>query len=119
MEECCSSKGCSSNSSSCSSNESCCPTSACCCPCHAKHCEEDQHDAFASCLLEAADEAWMEVLKDKIKEHILSTQNDRMSELAKIVSEGNSQRWKNKMEKKAGCSDFKEKLCNFFGQNKK
>ena len=103
----------------CHSNEKCC------CSCHSSHSKqeqschgEDPHDAFSKSLLEAADCAWMEVLKDKIKEHILATQNDRMKELAKIASEGNSQRWKHKMEKKQGCMDFKEKLCRFFGQSK-
>jgi hypothetical protein len=102
-----------------------CHDEKCCCPCHQQHehChdEEDGHEDLEHFLLEVADAAWMEVLKDKIKEHILSTQKDRMSELAKIVSEGNSHRWKNKMEKKQGCKELQEKLCNFFGQqqNKK
>lgn len=101
----------------------------CCCSCHTRqeescydednHEHEHEHEELIDCLIEAADCAWMEVLKDKIKEHILATQNDRMKELAKIVAEGNNQRWKFKMEKKQGCADFKEKLCRFFGQSKK
>lgn len=101
----------------CSSNQE-----KCGCQCHVKQeesCHSEGKGEFAHCLLEAADEAWMEVLKDKIKEHILATQNERMTELAKIVSEGNSQRWKNKMEKKHGCMEFKEKLGRFFSQSKK
>jgi hypothetical protein len=102
----------------------------CCCPCH-KHeevCEEsceascpdeEKHEGYMEYFLEAADCAWMEVLKDKMKEHILSTQGDRLAELAKIVSEGNSQRWKFKMEKKHACKDFAERLCQFFGKFKK
>lgn len=66
-------------------------------------------------FLEIADDAWEEVLKEKIKEHILETQNKKMEELAKIVSEGNGERWKNKMEKRRGCCSFKEKLSQFFG----
>jgi hypothetical protein len=105
----------------------------CCCPCHAQHekeecchhgeecCHhgEEKHEEWMGYFLEAADGAWMEVLKDKIKEHILATQKDHITELAKIISEGNSQRWKFKMEKKRAISDFKEKLCRFFGQSKK
>ncbi len=101
----------------CHSNEKCGGS------CHSKHEEschdEDKHEELTDWFLEVADAAWSEVLKDKIKEHIVATQNDRMTELAKIVSEGNSQRWKHKMEKKQGCMDFKEKLCRFFGQSKK
>ncbi|MFC2049430.1 hypothetical protein ACFLR2_02000 [Chlamydiota bacterium] len=70
-------------------------------------------------FLEIADEAWTEVLKDKIKEHILATNNERMTELAKIVSESNNQRWKLKMEKKQACGDFKEKLFRLFSNPKK
>lgn len=70
-------------------------------------------------FLELADEAWQEVLKDKIKDHILKTQNDRMTKLAKIIAEGNNQRWRNRMEKKQGCMEFQEELCEFFSQSKK
>lgn len=68
-------------------------------------------------FLEVADEAWAEVLKDKIKEYILSKQNKQMTELAKIVADGNNQRWKTKMEKKRGCAEFREKLCSFFSKS--
>ena len=92
-------------------------------PCHVCHekegvCEEEGHEDFASCLLEAADCAWMEVLKEKIKEQIIATQGDRMKELAKILAEENGQRWKCKMEAKKACLGFKEKLCRFFGHSK-
>ncbi len=104
----------------CNSNEKCC------CPCHSKKEEcchgengHDEHADFAEYFLEVADCAWEEVLKEKIKEHILSTQDKRMTELAKIVSEGNNLRWRNKMEKKQGCGDFREKLCEFFSKSKK
>lgn len=70
-------------------------------------------------FLDIADSAWGEVLKDEVKKYILSTQKDRMTELAKIVAEGNNQRWRHKMEKKQGCADFKEKLHHFFSQSKK
>jgi hypothetical protein len=94
----------------------------CCCPCHHKKeesCQQgEEHEEMLGFLIETADCAWSEVLKDKIKEYILSTQNDRMTELAKIVAEANSQRWRHKMEKKHGIKDFKEKLCRFFGHSK-
>lgn len=94
----------------------------CCCSCHEKHHgehhEDDKQKEFVHWLYEVADEAWTEVLKEKIKEHILSNQSERMTELAKIVSDGNSQRWKHKMEKKHACGDFKEKLRNFFSHKK-
>lgn len=96
----------------------------CCCPCHAKH-DECSHDkdheeaGKAHYFLDVADEAWEEVLKDKIKEYILKTQNERMTKLAKIIAEGNSHRWRSKMDKKRGCLEFQEELCQFFSQSKK
>lgn len=95
------------------SKDKCCQgeKSACC----ARENEGDMTDF----LLEIADCAWTEVLKDKIKEYILSTQKEQMTELAKIVAEGNNQRWQNKMEKKQGCMGFKEKLSSFFSRSKK
>jgi hypothetical protein len=109
------------NMEDCCSNDKKC----CCCSCHSKHdecCYDQDHQKAtnkANYFLEVANEAWEEVLKDKIKEHILNTQNDRMTKLAKIVAEGNTQHWKNKMEKKQGCANFLEELCQFFSQSKK
>lgn len=114
----------------CCSNESNCNCSChsqghpCCCPCHTKHAEcFDEHEcsaeAKANYFLEIADEAWEEVLKEKIKEYLLKNQNDHMNKLAKIVAEGNNHRWRNRMEKKQGCMEFQEELCQFFSQAKK
>lgn len=71
-------------------------------------------------LFEIADCAWAEVLKEKIKEHIRSTDN-KIDGLAKIVAEANHKRWKNKMQKDACaseyeecCLDFEEELCRLF-----
>ena len=83
--------------------------------------QEHEHDSCdkEKFFIELADEAWTCALKEKMKEYILKTQGDRLEELAKIVAEGNNQRWRHKMEKKQSCMDFKEKLCRFFGQAKK
>lgn len=84
---------------------------------HGDH--EHQEEAKTDYFLKLADEAWQEVLKDKIKEYILETQGDRMGKLAKIVAEGNHQRWRNRMQQKQGCKDFMAELCKFFDQMKK
>lgn len=83
--------------------------------CHKKEQEENKVDFF----LEIADCAWKEALKEKIKEHILATQGDRMKELAKILAEGNGKRWQHKMASKKACKEFQEELCNFFSQHRK
>lgn len=99
-------EGCHGHSESCHSHEE---------GCH----HEEGHGEFTHHFLEVADCAWMEVLKDKIKEHILATENDRMKELAKIIAEANKERWKHRKEKKKHCKDLAEKLCNFFAHSKK
>jgi len=97
-----------------------------CCHNHFKHEECHHHgehdhgeEMEVDYFLELADEAWQEVLMDKIKAYILKTQNDRMDKLAKVIAEGNNHRWKNRMEKKQGCKDFMEELCKFFSHEKK
>lgn len=108
--------GCHSNESSCCSNQECQCQCACCSG--KQSCSSGHEDGY-KWFLEVADEAWTEVLKEKIKEHILATQKDRMTDLAKLVSEGNNQRWKSKMDKKKVCAEFSEKLHHFFSQGKK
>ena len=98
-----------------------CSKETCCSQEHVCHEKNVCHEKEGTCsngdwFLEVADCAWTEVLKDKIKEHILSTHNDRMTELAKIVAEGNNQRWQHKLAKKHACAEFKEKLLRFFSK---
>lgn len=77
------------------------------CCCH-------EHGDFAGDLLELADEAWMEVLKEKIKEQILSSHGPHMDQLAKLISQSNGERWKNKMEIQKTKRDFRQGLQDFF-----
>ncbi|MCW8409629.1 hypothetical protein OQJ13_11670 [Legionella sp. PATHC035] len=107
-----------------------CAQGECHCPCHYMH-EEHHHGDHGHCdhahgeempsdyFLELADEAWEELLIDKIKAYILKTQNDRMEKLAKLVAEGNHHRWKNKMEKKQVHQAFMDEISNFFHESKK
>lgn len=79
--------------------------------------EEHEHsEDFAHQLLEMADLAWMEVLKEKIKEQILATNGKHLDKLAKLVSDANNERWKHKMANKKVSSDYREKITNFFNQ---
>lgn len=86
--------------SSCGCGSSCCSKDDCCKP-----------EKF----LELADQAWKEVLKEKIKKHI-EANSKNLDELAAIISEANHERWSRKMDgKQCGCC-FEEKLENFFGR---
>jgi hypothetical protein len=80
---------------------------------HSHH-HDHEEECCSKAFLHIADEAWMEVLKDKIKEQIIATSGPHLNELAKIISEANHGRWKNKMASKKGCKEFEEKICKFF-----
>jgi hypothetical protein len=107
-------------------NSCCCEKSSCCCNsnCHCcaeESCEyEDEESCKGTKLLELADEAWMELLKEKIKAHILKT-DTKLDELAKIVAEANHKRWSHKMKQDKCdsefdqcCDEYKDQLCKLF-----
>ena len=98
------------HSSSCSSNTSC----GCNCSCCQKMCCSSPADEF----LALADTAWMEVLKEKIKDQIRSN-DKKMDELAKIISEANHTRWHLKGEKEKSSSAYLERLKNAMGCSNK
>lgn len=94
--------------------------SGCCC-CgqqHSSGCGSDSCDGhegdFAKMLLELADEAWMEVLKDKIKQQIEESDGQNLEALAKLVSQSNGARWQHKLAKKKACKEFGCKIEKFF-----
>lgn len=102
---------------SCHSKDSChsshnhgrCCSSSCSCSCH--HGEDESHHEcdYAAAFLELADEAWMEVLKEKIKD-IIRSDDKKINELAAIVAQANNERWKKKMAKHDCCAEYEKKL---------
>ncbi len=94
------------------SNEGVC---SCGCGAHTHH----RHDFEGHChcaekFLEIADEAWKEVLKEKIKEKIIAKKGEHIEKLAEIVALANGEKWKHKISAKTKGNDFKEKLKGFF-----
>jgi len=65
-------------------------------------------------FLKLADEAWMEVLKEKIKSKIMNYKGEHMEQLAEIIAKANGERWKNKISSKMKGHEFKESLKEFF-----
>ncbi len=96
---------------SCGHQQQECCDSSCKCSCH-KEC--DDHCDFSKQLLQMADDAWMCVLKEKIREHVKASCDKHLDELAKIVAEANGGRWKRKLSGQKACDDFEEKVHNFF-----
>lgn len=112
---------CQCSQHSCSKGGCGCHSQSCSCSCHQRSCCSGDHKGEKSCdyskkFLELADQAWMEVLKEKIKEQIKSSSKN-LDELARIVTEANHERWKKKMDAKGSCASFEEKLCDFFSQS--
>lgn len=91
---------------------SCCHEEICCH--HNNNHHHHEHPDFAHQLLEMADEAWMEVLKEKIKANIETKNGKQLDELANLVTDGNNIRWKNKIESQTEMMNYKDKISNFF-----
>jgi hypothetical protein len=78
--------------------------------CQQDHCHEHHHDHFSDELLELADEAWMDVLFDKIKEEVEQHSGEHITKLAQLVSRTNHDRWKSKLAGKASTHAFRHEL---------
>ncbi|MDP1834958.1 MAG: hypothetical protein Q8K75_03420 [Chlamydiales bacterium] len=95
-----------------------CCGGCCNCQCHSKSCGSEHEEChFTDELIEMADEAWMEVLHEKIKERIIAKSGGRLDELAAIVADANADRWKHKLGQHKQCDDFKAKVAHFFEQS--
>lgn len=110
--------GHSSSCSCCGSKGPCsCHKDVCSCSyCKTGHAHAHGHEDFANQLIEMADNAWMELVKDKIKDHILASSGKELDKLAQLVAESNKLRWKEKLAMQKGSKDFKEKLGEFFSK---
>lgn len=82
----------------------CCCHRECDCPCHHRHAK------YSDQLLELADEAWMELVKEKIKEDILKHSGDHITKLAQLASRANHKRWNEKLSEKKNHDDFDDQL---------
>lgn len=94
--------------------------------CHGEHCSccghvcstyphhTHEEGGFAQDLLEMADQAWMEVLKEKMKEQILASSGKYLDDLAKTAVESNKSRWKSKKAAHYATDEFKAKVNQLF-----
>lgn len=80
-----------------------------------EHEHEDEHD-FAHQLIAIADDAWMELLHEKIKKQIEISDGANLDKLAKLVSEANRERWNHKLAINKNATDYKNNLDQFFGK---
>ncbi len=114
---------CSQGSCSCSQGCSSKKQGGNCCGCQNCKCSCHQNGKYADELLQLADDAWMELLKEQIKEEIRTNGGDQINQLAKLVSTANHARWKDKMQSKKDHENFecqlKSALCGNCDSSKK
>lgn len=99
-------------------HDECCHHQEECCHQHDECCHGHKHK-FSDDLLDLADEAWMEVLKEKIKEDIRKKSDKHLDKLAKLVSDSNHMRWKNLMEGQHFEDSYESTLRAFFHSKEK
>lgn len=88
----------------------------CSCGKHYHH----HHEEGCNCgekLLMIADEAWKELLKDKIKAKILAKKGDHLEKLAEIVAVANGEKWKHMISAKTKCNKYKDTLKEYFSSS--
>jgi hypothetical protein len=60
-------------------------------------CECCEEQDMNSMLMDIGDEAWMELMKEKMKKHLEKTNGANMDKIAQIAVEIGTEMWKNKM----------------------
>lgn len=96
----------------CDTQKEACSTGAAGHKAEAENC--DMHEK----LLCLADQAWKEVLKEKIKAEIEKTSGQKLNNIAKLVAETNHRRWSHMIEGKQKCEEFKQQLREIMVSNK-
>jgi hypothetical protein len=85
----------------------------CGCGCGSQHHHHEEGCKCAEKFLEIADEAWKEVLKEKIKAKILTHKGEHMEKLAEIIAKANGEKWKHIISAKTKSNEFKDSLKEF------
>jgi hypothetical protein len=86
--------------------EECCETTkqGCC-----SSCEEDQMDKM-DFLYELADEAWSELMKEKVKKALEKIQGEHMNKTAQVIAEARLAYWGNKMRSQGEEASWEDKI---------
>ncbi len=87
-------------------SEQCINEEICTCGTHPAN-EECDMSGKLICL---ADEAWSELLKEKMKAEIQKSCGEDMDKIAKFVTDTNNARWSYMIKGKAKCEEYKQKL---------
>ena len=77
---------------------------------------EHQHRSHGCCgkmtnnIKTFANDAWAELLKDKIKEQFEIKVGAKMDKIAEVAADASIEYWKHKVEAKDACKDYERKL---------
>lgn len=90
----------------------------CGCGCNTHHHNDMEGNCHcAEKLLDIADEAWREVLKEKIKAKIVAKKGEHIEKLAEIIAIANGEKWKHKISAKTKYNEFKDGLKEFLSSS--
>lgn len=96
--------------------------------CHHHHCcsektSHHEHDCchhhhqgcdFSQQLLQLADQAWWNVLEEKIEAEVRQQNGAYLDALAKAVAQSNDQRWKSKIAQKSAIENLEAEVARIF-----
>ena len=91
----------------CETGNECCEDSKCGC---GSECSCDSGSSKAGMIMGLANEAWAELMKEKMKAAFEKIKGDKMDKVAQIGVEACMAYWGNKMKDKASFEEFEEKL---------
>ena len=84
---------------------------------HEETCSKECCD-WSEKFLKFADEAWKELLQEKIKAIIEKEHGSHLEKLAEILAKANKERWEYKITAKMKHKEYKETLKEYFSSNK-
>lgn len=86
---------------------SCCSSEKECCK---KSCCDDGNMDKSKMMMNLANDAWEELMKEKIKTAYEKVIGDKMSKAAAVSAEACIAYWNSKMKEEAACAEFEDKL---------
>ncbi len=89
----------------CETQEHCCSTQSCGCEC-----------PMPEKLLCLADQAWMELVKEKIKAEIDAKCGEELKKLAGVVAKANCEKWQSMIAGKQRCEEYRSEVKAFFSK---
>ena len=91
--------------------EKCCSAEGKSCCCSEKGCDcGGEHSEHATMIMQLANEAWTELLKEKMKSAFEKALGDKLNKVAQVGVEASTGYWQNKMKVGIACAEFEEKL---------